>query len=160
MEPVVIFTTEEVEEGLIGTAAIAPLPINTLPFLQSYVGGAVDCVQGNTPAGQVDVWCADEVAPGTPINILATVVAERPIRGTAVITQVDDEGNTVGLNADNLNALMVLGEAVEKAMDARLMDSLAALLTADDNESGVRHLGAKLADEAEQFLANLTDGED
>ena len=85
---------------------------------QAYVGGLVDCVRGETPAGPVDVWVADEATPDMPLNLLATIVAGRPIRGTVLIANVDDDGRTIGLADDVIEALMLLGEAVTRSIEA------------------------------------------
>jgi hypothetical protein len=53
-----------------------------------------------------------------PLNLLATIVAGRPIRGTALIANVDEEGRTIGLADDVVEALMLLGEAVERSIAA------------------------------------------
>jgi hypothetical protein len=118
MEPVVIYGTEQTSDGLLSTSAIAPLATDTLRMCQAYVGGLVDCVRGETPAGPVDVWVADEATPDMPLNLLATIVAGRPIRGTALIANVDEEGRTIGLADDVVEALMLLGEAVERSIAA------------------------------------------
>jgi len=118
MEPVVIYGAEQTDDGLVSTAAIAPLATDTLRMCQAYVGGLVDCVRGETPAGPVDVWVADEATPDMPLNLLATIVAGRPIRGTVLIANVDDDGRTIGLADDVIEALMLLGEAVTRSIEA------------------------------------------
>lgn len=138
MEPVVIYDAEQTSDGLVTTAAIAPLATDTLRMCQAYVGGLVDCVRGETPVGPVDVWVADEATPDMPLNLLATIVAGRPIRGTALIANVDDEGRTIGLNEDTVQALMLLGEAVTRSIQAD-EDGFARALAGVINEHDYQH---------------------
>jgi len=160
MEPVVIYGTEQTEDGLLSTSAIAPLAIDTLRMCQAYVGGLVDCVRGETPAGPVDVWVADEATPDMPLNLLATIVAGRPIRGTALIANVDEEGRTIGLADDVVEALMLLGDAVERSIAADedgFANALAGVLDMHDqhhdfDDESINDMADDLIAEAEAWL--------
>jgi len=140
MKNIIILEVIEEEEGAAHYVHTSPLAADSLRQMQAHIGGLVDCVTGETPSGSVDVWVADELTGHEPINVLATVLTSRIIRGNAVVTCVDDEGNTTGLDADRMEDLLTLGEAVSEAFD-RMSEELET-----------QELAADLIQEAESWL--------
>jgi hypothetical protein len=134
-EFLVVFATENTDEGLVLEARLHPFPDDTLRFMQDQCDGYIEHVNGQTPFGPVDVWINEDPPNNAPVNLLATIVANQLIRGTAVMACHDDEGNTTPLPAGIMVALLLLGDQLEEVFGdpSSFLDTLGDMKNATDD---------------------------
>lgn len=99
-----------------------PTTSDTLRHLQQAVGGLVDAV---TLHESVTMWVNDEgVLRGMPINLVASSLARdlgtthQPYFGPIIFTGgCDDEGETLGLSEQHVEALMNLARIIQLELE-------------------------------------------
>lgn len=123
---------------------------DTLPALQTLVGGLVDCVSlGNG----VDGWINDEGRYTQPLNLAASLIARQPIYGVMVLAG-SRNGETISLpDAPGLSDLpgtsLTHNEAVKLMVEAMEIRSMFAQ---------VRELAAITGESPEGVLAGVLIG--
>lgn len=104
--------------------------LDSLHQLQRIVDGLVDVVviaEDKETKRNIDMWINDEgLLNGSEINSVASVLAGRPICGTVAIAASNWEGETIGLEDEDVTKLSLYIDKIPELIEKRLKERLAA----------------------------------
>ena len=109
-----------------GQAVFVKTDIDTLPALQAMVDGLIEYHPCINALQGLDCWVNEEggFRPEFFTNYVASYETNKPLRGSAVLSRSNEQGETVGLTDDDIKTIENLMDISEHVEDVEFIQGL------------------------------------